>query len=466
MPGLIHHWRNWRKDRLQKKLARYAPPKPPEPTQQLTNGERQALHRFSAPTWDDVEQRFTMLGPMMPVMNVALQDDDIDRLLRASAWSWASINGNSKAMAQLSPIVQERVGGDWQTAPDAHPLNAFLADPLGTDPQFPFWSWMHLFYVVALHYYSVGNSYLLPIDTMGGDLSVMPILHPDKMTADDDNELEVPTLYRYKRDRYPERTWKPDEIVNIMAPGASSYWNGASPLRAALRSTEIDQVAAERQRYNLRNRISPGPVISFDMPLGPTPEQRIEVKKELIADYSDVTDTGLPLVMGSAGKIDRGFNAEELQVFETRRSAREDIIAVIGTQPSVMGQLDNATYSNTKEATVLWFDTSIGPVAELVYEQLNAQLVRPRYDSSTRIWYSLAGSQIGMQLLNAKLDVATKLQGLGYTTNDIDRHLQMGMGPRDYLDRSTGADVTAGRSDPIETTEEPEEQPEPIAAAD
>ncbi len=470
MPKLIDRYRNWQLSRAQRKVPRLAPAPPPisAETQQLVR--RSGLHAFSTsnPTWDDAAQRWTFLGPLTPVYGLAFVDTVLDRLLRASAWSWASINGNAKAMSQLTPIVQEMKGGDWQTAPRSHPLWGFLADPLGTDDTLPWMSWQHLFYMICLHYYGAGNSYLVPVDLLLGDsISVIPLLHPLQMVVHDvdmDKRFEVPRKYTYQRvNGGPQLEFTPDRLINIMAPSASSLWRGTPPLRAALRATQIDAVATERQRWAMINKISPGPVISFDHPLGPTPAQIITEKQRLIDDYRDPENEGDPYIMGSGGKIDKGFTQEELQVFETKKSAREDIIAVIGTQPSILGQLDGATYSNTKEATLLWFNGSLAPIIEIIYGHLNAQLVHRRFGPDVRLWYSLAGSHIGNQLLLAKLDVATGLQTLGYSTNDINAHLELGMPERDYLDKSTGADVIAGRTEP---TEEGDPDPEPEEPTD
>jgi len=418
-------------------------------------------HRLSSLTWDDVDQRYTMLGPMTPVYPATMgyTDTDLDRLLRASAWSWASINGNAKAMSQLTPIAQEKVGGRWVKMQDAsHPLQDFIRDPLGKSETFPFWSWQHLLYVTALHYYAAGNAYQVPVCSLAG-LSVVPLLSPISMSADVDELYGAPTLYRYKRGGgKPDLTWKPDQLLNIMAPSPSSFWKGASPLRAALRSTEIDHIATERQRYNLRNRVSPGIVVGFDAPLSPNPEQRAKIKAELEADHQRVQDDGGILVLGSGPKAIKGWSPEELQVFDTKNSARDEIIATIGTQPSILGQLDRATYSNTKEATVLWFTGSIAPVLEVIYGHYNAQLVHRQYGDDVRLFYSLAGSHIGLQLQLAALEVGEKLQGLGYSTNDINDHLELGMPERPYLDKSTGRDVIAGRAEPDEATDEDADQ--------
>ena len=470
MPKLIERYRSWQLTRAHRKVARLTPAPVAVAsleTQQIVR--RSGLHAFSAPTWDDAAQRWAFLGPLTPVYGSALVDTELDRLLRASAWSWASINGNAKAMSQLTPIVQELRGGEWQTADRGHPLWQFLRDPLGTDDILPWIPWQHLFYMICLHYYGAGNSYLVPVDSLTDDsVSVIPLFHPLQMTVQDmdmDKQFEVPRRYTYQRiNGSPTLYFAPDKLVNIMAPSPSSLWRWTPPLQAALRATQIDAVATERQRWAMINKISPGPVLSFDHPLGPTPAQIKDEVARLIDNYRDPENEGDPYIMGSGGKIDRGFTQEELQVFETKKSSREDIIAVIGTQPSILGQLDGATYSNTKEATLLWFNASLAPIIEIIYGHLNSQLVQRRYGSDVRLWYSVAGSHIGNQLLLSKLDSAAGLQKLGYSTNDINAHLELGMPEHDYLDKSTGADVIAGRTEPEAEPDEPElDDPDPTS---
>lgn len=463
MATMIQRYKGWREGRLRAKLAKLAPPQQHAPSAATMDLAQRSGVKLSSLTWDDVEQRYTMLGPMTPVYSVGLQDSDLDRLLRASAWAWAAINGNARAMSQLTPIVQERVAGKWEKAGDEHPLYRFLADPLGTDDALPYWSWQHLYYVIALHYYSVGNAYLVPVDAMG-DLSVVPLLRPHKMTADEDPRYGVPTVYHYDGSPHGGRVdFAPGSLVNVQAPNASSFWAGAAPLRAALRDVEIDHVATERQRYNLRNQIAPGPIVSFDY-MAPSEAQREQIKQELIDNYREAQNHGDPLVLGSAAKVDKGWSPDELKIFDTRQAARDSILAVIGIQPSILGQLDRATYSNTKEATVLWWNASIYPLLSIVYGHLNAQLIQRRPgNEDSRLWFSLAGSSIGMQLLSSQLDVAEQLQKLGYSTNTINEHLELGLPEEDYLDKSTGADVIAGRvpADTADTTDTPAEEDEP-----
>lgn len=399
-------------------------------------------------TWSDVERDYTMLGPETPLMPVlGWRDDKLDRLLRASSWSWAAVNGNSRAISQIIPVIQERIGGNWVRATDEHPMWKFLRHPLGISPGVPRFGWRKLSAMAALHYYTAGNAFWLPADT-AEQVIVTPLLTPQLMQADEAAITKFPTLYKMRFEGGKELTWQPDQVVNIMAPGADSFWRGASPMQAAMTPVEIDHVATERQRYSLRNQAAPGLTVMSDRPWGNTPAQRQAIEAELLDGYVDMRDHGKPWVIGGGGaKIEKGFSPEELQVFSTKDSSAREIMAVIGIQPSVLGQLDKATYSNTKEATILWWQGSIQPVLEIMLEDINMQLVQPRHPDA-RIHYTLAGSHIGLQLLSAQAEVGAALSRLGLSTADIGVLLQMELPDREYLKVPVSSWITAGRIEP------------------
>lgn len=425
-------------------------------------------------TWDDVAREFRAIGPQTYLYpSIGWQDDQLDRLLRASAWSWASANGNSRAISQLTPIVQERAGGKWTRADDSHPLWKFLRAPTGTDPTGPRWDWSKLAHVTGLHYYVAGNGFWVPSEA-GGRLFVTPIMMPHKIQADENRLTGFPTLYKLQRPKGISQSWTPGEIVNIQAPSAASMWKGVSPIHAAMTPIEIDHVATERQRYSLRNQAVPGLTVMSSTPWGNSSKQRQEIYDEVMTGYTEMVDTGKPWVLSQAQKIERGFSPEELKVFDTKRSSQAEIMAVIGTQPSVLGQLDRATYSNTKEATILWWFGSIQPVTGTIFGDVNTQLVAPRYPDA-RIWYQLAGTHIGLQLLDAMLELALKYSRLGLSTADIGRLLDLELPDRDYLEVPVSSWVVSGRVEPeriaevisqLQQLSETPADPEPDAAPD
>lgn len=414
------------------------------------------------------------LTPINSGLGVAFSDSDadIDRLLQASAWSWAAITGNAKAISMLTPEVQEQQGGGWVKAPQSHPLWGWIDDPLGKDATLPFWPYSQLSYVSVLHYYIAGNAWWVPT-VVGGELrSVTPILNPLSITATEDMIYRAPTEYKLTTAGRMLRL-APDEVVNIMAPSAGSFWRGSSALRTALASVDTDSVASARQNANLNNHIGAGLIFSTHGPLVPNDTQRTALKAEIIDEYRDAANQGDPLIVGGGITVTPNpMSSPELQVFETKRFTRTEILAIIGMPPSVAGILDKMILNNFGVSVVTWWHTHLLPVVQQMLGSINAQLVRPLYGSGTRLHYSLAGTDVSLQLLGAKLDQAIKLSQIGYATNDINEHLALGLPVHDYLNIPNQGALIAGRldemlrlvqelNDGILTPSEPVSEPKP-----
>lgn len=420
------------------------------------------------------------LTPINSGLSVLFRDSEanIDRLLRASAWSWAAITGNAKAISMLRPEVQEKQGGVWVKAPSEHPLWMWIDDPLGTGVTLPFWPYSQLSYVTTCHYYIAGNAWWLP-QVAGGDLlAVTPLLNPGAVDATEAKPLGNPTMYHLNLPGF-RKDFAPNEIVNIMAPSAGSYWKGSSALRAALGSVDTDAVAGARQNANLNNHIGAGLIFSTHGPLTPNDTQRQALKAEIVAEHRECAKQGDPLIVGGGINVTANpMSSPELQVFETKRFARTEILAAIGMPPAVAGILDKMILNNFGTSVVTWWHTHLLPVVEQQLGTINAQLIRPVYGRETRLAYSLAGTDVSLQLLGAKLDVGLKLQTLGYSTNDINEALSLGMPEHDYLNLPNQAAVIAGRLDdvirlvqelrdgalaPDQTVAAPEPEPDPPA---
>jgi hypothetical protein len=342
-------------------------------------------------------------------------------------------------------IVQRKGPAGWITDPD-HELNRFTEDPLGRDDNLPYWSWQQLFYVSALHRYVVGNSFWLPVEVKGKLDSVVLWLSPDGVTATE-NAYKAPVEFKLTGSQ-GSITKPAAEVVNIMAPSPDSYWKGLAPLSVALRAIETDYQAAERQRYNLRNKVAPGMIVSIETPLGPKPDQRGNIMDELVDNYQAAEKDGTPWVIGGAAKVHPPLTSTELQYFDTRAFSRDEILAVIGMPPPVAGVLDRAILNNFTAANTLWWNHYLVPVINEIYGAINAQLIRKYYpDGDVRIWYDLTGSDVALQLFRERIQVGLELQKLGYPTNEINKRLGLEMTEHPILDLPNTQLIQAGRTE-------------------
>lgn len=386
--------------------------------------------------------------------------DTLEQLLTGAVWSYAAITGNAGACGSLPGIVQtegqEDTEADW-IRDKTHPLTKFVKQPLPPDAGLPDWSWQQVIETACMQLDLCGNSYWRIIKLSSGTVFLQP-LHPQ-----DVEPFLVDGLINHYRVTFRSREAQgggssgkvlvllPDEIVHIANASPGTLFTGSSPTTAAIRSLEIDRVASERQKANLENKISPGLIISIKGLFGLSKEQRATVKKDLEDNYRKATDDGRPLVIGEGNSIEAApMTTQQLDYFDTRRFSREEILAVYGVPPPIVGVYDQATLQNFAQARVIWWTTALFPRLNRVLSAFNRQLIDPMFNTGrnadVRLWYDVTGSDIGLQQLDQKLDIGIKYQQLGYPTNAINNRLELGMPAFDELDLPNSQLVQAGRT--------------------
>jgi phage portal protein BeeE len=381
-------------------------------------------------------------------------DTELDRLIAGSTTAYAAISGNSTAMAALPPLVQRRGGqgeGRWVEDPD-HELNQLLKAPFGVNGTNPRWSWSQLLQTVAMHRYLVGNAYLKPAVVGGRRAKKLKalylLLNPSGMKGIEDPS-GVPTAYQYGSGAGVVE-YQPDEIVNVMAPSVSSFWKGLAPVSVALSAMDVDYIAAQRQRYNLKNVVAPGLIVTIDGAFGVTQDQRDEITSYLTTNYQDAIDHGKPWVIGGGTKVEKPHDSMELAVFDTRRYARDEILMVIGMPPPIAGIFDRATWDNISRAQQIWWSRFLIPVLDSIYSAINMQAVAPIYGPDVRLWYDMAGADTTIGLMSARVELAQRIRDLGYPPEIAANHAGLDLPRVPGLDRPNAQDITAGRLPPVE----------------
>lgn len=378
--------------------------------------------------------------------------------LEASVWAYSCITGNAEAIASLPGIVQKpgKEGADkWIEDSGKHPLNRFLAHPLGNpESGAPQWNWQQLIEVIVQQVLLCGNAYLIPMWLNGGNrLAVELILDPSKVEVDTDHH-GFPVVYRHVESG---RRWRHDEICNIQNAHPSSFHQGQAPLSAAWRDIQMDKVAHERQVYNLKNRIGSGLVIKEDSFFGADDEKNARLLAKLKANYVASTEDGTPLVVNNRtelGSVPQQGHGDELT--KIRTFAQSGNLAALKTPPPIIGQYDNATLQNFSTATKIWWMNCLFPMAGSVYNAINTQIIRQRFPK-VRLWYDITGSDIGLLVLTDRIAAAKALTDLGYNTNVASARVGLGMEYDPELDKPNRDIEKAGREETPPTKETPAE---------
>jgi hypothetical protein len=409
--------------------------------------------RFSTTPPARASTMMLSLGMLDAPIKISSTSDPYFQLF-ATAWSYAACSATAAQLASLRPVVQRRGKRDRTDSTKAedewvedreHPLNALIKAPHGPDSTPPNWGWDQLIEGIALHLLLCQQGAIIKKGDALGKLVALWLTNSWTATVDPDPLTGVPIAYRFPAGP----VLLPTELVHITLGNPNGYLLSAPPFQAALKAVGIESSTESRQKAALENMIAPGMVITASGMFGVTEEQKLQVQKELRENYSMAAQTGRPLVIGEGSKIEAPPPpVADLGLQESRLWARDEILAVLGTPPGVLG-ITTQGAPPLMDQIDSWWTVRLFPMLNRIYESINRQAVAPAVgNAEVRIWYDLTDTQIGLILSMKKTGFAQSLVNLGFPANVAARKAGLGMPHVDGLDEVNQKATIAGRDDP------------------
>jgi HK97 family phage portal protein len=294
------------------------------------------------------------------------------------------ITRNARAIGSLPWIVERKVGTrQYEPVDEDEPLQAILDNPN------PWWSQQHLKELIVTELFLAGNSLVskIRVNVDGEDVPV------ELFTVRPQNIRPVPIKGGFIKEYEvggadgKEYTILPEDVVHIQFPDpACPYW-GLSPLQSAAKSIDTDVDAAGWQKTSLQNMLVPPGAFLIRGHINK--EQHKLAKKILLEEYQGKLNAGKPLILGGQGTNEvewkpMGMTPAEVSFIETRKLSREEICAIIGVPPPIVGLLERATYQNIRTAREIWWEDTLLPTVNVVDSAFNRALA-PEYGDDLRV---------------------------------------------------------------------------------
>jgi len=157
---------------------------------------------------------------------------------------------------------------------------------------------------------------------------------------------------------------------------------GTSPLQQLGVTLRVEDAAQRYQQAIFANGARPASAVTAsDDFLGLDPAERGQLMTQLRADitalYAMPENAGKPALLppGLDWKA-VGNSAQEAELIEQRRVARDEIVGVYLIPPPFLGILDKATFSNIEVQREMIYTDCVGPPLVLIEQVMNASLVR------------------------------------------------------------------------------------------
>lgn len=264
-----------------------------------------------------------------------------------------------------------------------HALTNFIKRP-GTNM-----SWVQLIETYLNHILLTGNFYLRKMVGSFGTYGEVEILRPDRVSVTD----TAWGVVRYDYVNAGRMThFKPEEILHIKLFNPANDKYGLSPIASI--ATQID-IASYSQAWVLallEQGAMPAVALSTDGAL--EPEQRAYLKeqiKEKVLGYENVMN---PLVLeGGLKPIKMAFSPKEVEFTPLTKSTLRKICAVLHVASELLGDSENKTYNNIREARKALYEEAAFPYLTILREELNHWLV-PSFDDTDTVFLGYDTSNV------------------------------------------------------------------------
>lgn len=116
----------------------------------------------------------------------------------------------------------------------------------------------------------------------------------------------------------------------------------------------------------------------------------------------------------------------EMEFLESRKDIRDRILTVLGIHKALVGVTDQVNRAVSEEAGRQMWAQTLKPAAKRIQEEYNRQLFN-RYFPGYHIQFDFFDIRELQESMESKLEQAKKLREIGYSTNEINQHLNLGM---------------------------------------
>ena len=273
---------------------------------------------------------------------------------------------------------------------ESHPLVRLLRRPSKA------YSWPK-FLERALGFYLIsGNRYLRKDVGSFRQYGELEILASNKVQIKK-NSLGEAAAYEYYRG-WRKETIPLEEVLHskMFNPGEELY--GLSPIAAVATQIDISNFAAEWTVKLLEKGARPGAVAFIPGTL--TEEQRDAIKKQWKEDFQGPDNVGGLLLLEAGGQGVRpgdlklmSYSPKELELPGSERSITRRICSVYHVPPELLGDAENKTYSNQKEARKALYQEATLPHLDELRDDLNYWVI-PAFEEGGDLFFNYDASDI------------------------------------------------------------------------
>ena len=240
-----------------------------------------------------------------------------------------------------------------------------------------------------------------------------------------------------------------ESIIHHRLYNPDDQYRGLPMITAALQGIALDYKADAYTNAMLDNDGTPAGALKVDQEL--TQEQADSARKKWEDNFKGSRNKGkIAILPKGAEYISVAQTAKEMLTTDSREFALQEIKAVLGVTDLELGDMGELNYASASMASWWKWKNSILPMAHAVESALDAKLFKPvGLAVGRRVFglFDIANVEALSADLGEKLDSGIKLLDMGYTADEVNDRLGLGM-PTIGNRAIPGQTITVGGSAP------------------
>lgn len=293
---------------------------------------------------------------------------------RSLPWVAVCVNKRANGTARL-PLVVYRRGKDGRQRQREHPYARLLATPNPKYDRYRFWTWTASMYDVY------GEAMWAKLRRPGEAPRELWPMHPGQTRMKVSDSGEVTYCFWGSGTEIEVRE---ADVVHFRRYNPEDPHRGMSPLEP-LRSTLENEDAARRATSSFWQKgARPAVALTHPAKLSDAAADRLKLRWDQAAAGASNTGATVVLEEGMDAKV-LSLSAEEAQYIESEKLNAVETCAVYDIPPTVVGILDNATFSNVTEQLRSFYRDTMAPLLNYFEAVLDHQL-RPDFSDAGDIY--------------------------------------------------------------------------------
>jgi len=223
-------------------------------------------------------------------------------------------------------------------------------------------------------------------------------MRPDRIKVLPGTRIEPIRGYRYEVGG-DHKDFKVNEVLHLKDFHPLDDWYGLSRIEVAAKEVDISSMAREWNMKLLQNDCRPPGAFRTEGSLDE--EQYARLKKDIREKYQGYQNVGEPLLLyGGLDWTSFAITPRDMDHFNSDKMTSRKICAVYNVAPELVGDAENKTYSNYKEARKALYLETVMPLLDYLQSELNNWLT-PAFEERLILEYDKDSIEAIKEELNA-----------------------------------------------------------------